>query len=1120
MKGTIRINRYLRGQTLVIALIILFVLLIIGFVFLGILNRNILQANTAQQRTLAADLADAGIRYCQEQLLNNPKGADWRPAPTLPLVIEDGSNPPNVYSYPTLPPPNSKALYAIDPDEYWTRPGALRVGGGSPPSAQYYLQGTNQYDMGGPDGLGPFSRIQFKNGRALIRIRYAPTDLDITAGFGSNTDAYYGPLRQPGLAHNYLIIESVGRPGLLNPNDPTSVPTLLNVPDSSPYVNSYNNAVMYQQFPSQLALQGAVSVWAQVDNQFVQSRKLMALASIGIIDHALFVTNKENSVNTIPIGYPTDLGVASIGPTGGAVQPPTPQMVIGTPATGTTNGELVSALNPPILNPSPYPNFPGGGSIYVNGNATFYGNIVANVNQVLGDAILVAGNITGAVDLSGVNPASITFNVYQGQATAPTTTYTLQDGGTSPAVVGPVSSNGTISPSGAGFTTLNLLYRDGSQSLDNNLQPRAVTPKQPPSILHVDPDTGFNRYVTLTRDSGVVGSAGNSGQYGHGSGVYVNNSADQQIQNDSNGHMSAGASDAMFYDFLNPNNNQPGSAWQGLYYVPPGAYLQLEPDGFFISLDGAAQGQQTWKDSLGNDSGLSQLRFRIGTVNNVPYIVDTLTPNVDINAQYSTINFATYGRPFNGVLLFEGNVRVRGSIPTFSPLTVVSMGNIYIEGSITKGIIDTTGTSLAFIPSLPTTGIALLARDYVVLNTTQFFGPGPNPVVEKNSVQNPAGMNPVVLSAAPNSQIGLLTEFNLDPDNSVSGQSNNQSPGFWSMYAGEYQTTPTGQSELSRFIISQTMDDGPNSNAYVSLDIDEGGVGTWNYLFPQPDGSFGAVYQLGEETYQRYSKFETNDFPFLTPTNISTLGTGGSSPLTQARVNYAPNTNADAASPPLYTGLPGVSTPLTLHSPAQTPNGAANDTLIGRFAITPHDVRIEAVMYAEEGSFFIIPGEWFNPQSGDTRANYTTNLARLDQFGNGPDVPFYQEPLDVKITIDGSINENLPPPVSQQVEMDKKWAWIPWMHGASNELIPTVHDYVDATHGVYNGLTYYAPNLFIRYDPNLGTGRIGGYTPSTVSNLNPPLRLNPQDPTQLSMLAPLPCLPVSPTLFYFGEANP
>jgi hypothetical protein len=308
------------------------------------------------------------------------------------------------------------------------------------------------------------------------------------------------------------------------------------------------------------------------------------------------------------------------------------------------------------------------------------------------------------------------------------------------------------------------------------------------------------------------------------------------------------------------------------------------------------------------------------------------------------------------------------------------------------------------------------------------------------------------------------------------------------------------------------MDNGPASLAYVSLDVDPGGVASWNYLFPQPANSataYGPIYELGSESYQVFSKFETNDFPFLTPSNVSSL----------TPPNYAPNTNSSAAA---YGGQPELSTPLVLHSPPITPNGQGNDALIGGFAVTPHDVRIEATIYAQEGSFFVIPGQWFNPNPNDTRANYAaggSELERLEDMGNGPYVPFYQEPLDIKITIDGAISENLPPPLSQQIQADEKWSWIPSLHGSSGEQIPTVHN--DAVDGfdVYNASTpaSYVPNLFITYDPNLGTGRSNGYTPS-ANNL--PLRKNPQDPTGLSMLPPLPCLPVSPTLFYFGEVNP
>ena len=190
-----------KGQTLVIALIVLFVLLLIGFVFLGILNRNIVQSNTSQQRSLAEDLADAGIRYSQDQLQNNPLGADWRPAPTLPLTIENNAVPPHLYSYPSDPPPNNAVLYTTDPDEFWLRPAPLTKGSAAQPFGQPLHVGDAQIDMGGPDGLGPFSRVMFKNGRALVRVRYAPSDVDVTASSIS-----YGPLRHPGVVHNYVII--------------------------------------------------------------------------------------------------------------------------------------------------------------------------------------------------------------------------------------------------------------------------------------------------------------------------------------------------------------------------------------------------------------------------------------------------------------------------------------------------------------------------------------------------------------------------------------------------------------------------------------------------------------------------------------------------------------------------------------------------------------------------------------------------------------------------------------------------------------------------------------------------------------------------------------------------
>jgi len=73
-----------RGQTIIVALIVLGLLLILGLVFLGIINNSIQGSARQQTRSVANDLAEAGVRYAHSQLLRSPEGADWRGATTPP----------------------------------------------------------------------------------------------------------------------------------------------------------------------------------------------------------------------------------------------------------------------------------------------------------------------------------------------------------------------------------------------------------------------------------------------------------------------------------------------------------------------------------------------------------------------------------------------------------------------------------------------------------------------------------------------------------------------------------------------------------------------------------------------------------------------------------------------------------------------------------------------------------------------------------------------------------------------------------------------------------------------------------------------------------------------------
>lgn len=1104
------------GQTLVIALIVLFVLLLIGFVFLGILNRNIVQTAQSRQHTLAEELADAGIRYAREQLVNSPLGADWRPSATTPVAIVDKDG----NQLPSSSQPNTTPWYSRDPDLYWIRPASLKPGTYTSPSTYLLHAGDLEQDMGGPDGLGPFTRINFKTGRALIRVRYAPSDVDVTIaqGSSSNTAGYYnyGPLRQPGKLHNYIIIESVGRPGVLNPSDPTTIPSVGFVPANLPLLSDGPSvvtsdkaygSVAFQYFNSQTDLRTAVSQSSSFDSQIANSRKLLAFASIGIIDDALFVANREHTTKPAEIGIPSELGVTTTDDAGATQISVQPALVLG----GSTFKVPGSTT------------WTGGGSVYVNGDALLYGSLQVSLNSLLGESFNVSGRIVAQNAIAGAGSASVTINEFQGATSSGAVT------------VPNVSSAGY-------FDTLGGFYRDYFPGVDIHGLPRSVAYKPSPDILSVDPNTGYNRYISLTRDSGQIFSTGNSGQYGHGKGVYVGNSADVQSAHDENGRIAAGASDALFYDWLNPNNGLPNSSWQGPFYVPPGAFVQLEPNGFTITLNASGPAdQRTWRTASGADSGLTSLKFRLipnpayGDITTMPpgnwNIVDSLTPGVNIDNTGSSDY--SKGLPFNGVLFFEGNVRVRGVIPDYNPLTLVSMGTIYVEGSITKGVVT---------DHAPRTSLALLARDYVALNTTQFFGPATSTVTEKNSAENPIGVNPVVMTAA-NGEINLITEFLRDPDRAQNSQTPSlQHPQNWPEYAGEYSDPQNpSQSILTRLLLTHAMDDGPAPYAYTSLNINDG----YTIAFPQanPDNSgpysflstdntsSSAVYTLGQDSWQRYSKFETRGFPFLVPQDTTQLtdavpappNTSGLTSGFPPSYDIKDQESGTAAQYPVW---------LWMHSPPVSSTGPANDYLLARAAIIPHDIRIEAVIYAQQGSFFVIPGEWFNPNPNDRRgASYqalgTTDaerqLARTENFGNDPYTPFYQEPLDVKVTIVGSINEDMPAPMSQQTEWLKKWGWIPREHGASGELIPSVHvpsGYDVTSANSANPSTYlYVPNLYIKYDPILGTGRVDGYDPSDL-NSNPPVRVDPNDPAGLAMLPPMPCLPVCPTLFYFGEVNP
>ena len=1071
-----------RGQTLVIAMLVLGVLLVLGLVFISLIGRNIRSTTTLGSRSAANDLAESGIRYAHEQMYRGQLGADWRGLPTTLYAANDTAH--------TNP-------FTRDPDSFYLRP-AARDGSGNPLP---FVAGSSVPDLGGPDGLGPYIRVNFNNGRALVRVRYAPSDANVFAA----TPA--GALRNPGAVRNYLLIESIGRPGKVSLTDPTLQVT--------------PTAIQFDKFASAGDLQNSLAVWRKSEASQTTSRPLRAFASIGLIDTARFVTNVYNVASPARIGIPTDLGATYNNVSVGSLLPLQLGNSLQIPAIGGSLGATTLVT--------------GFGGMQINSDVEFYGLTRLYLNKPLGDGLTVAGTIN-ANSTSQVQILSTDVD-NTGNWAAPLATSLTQ------------GSNPGLDSRSDTFSTLNGLIKDGVVKTDAVGWSRGTGRKVPPSIFATDADTGASRYILQTRDSGTLINGGNAGRFGYGQGIYIDNFGDRQIPVDETARQNVGAQQSLIEEWLNPIPKRSGDRtyWVGPYYIPPGAFIQLNPDGFSISRNGSGPvNERTWKNPDGTNSNASTIRYRVGLVNGQLFLINSITSN-DINN--ASPNFAN-GTPFNGVIYSEGNIRIRGTIPTDVQLSVVSSGSIYIEGSILKGL---TGNGLQVAESLaygaPITrpsksALMLMAKDYVTLNPTMFFGPALSTDLEPDANGVSAnGFWGALVKVGNN--FNFLADMATDP-NGPGAQLLN--PSTWPPYAANYAMAGSPSTKLtSKLLLSHAVAPGAQSPAtFFTMNVNYGafdspGNTVSSYNFPVSMYPFSGnaiytntaasflntastsldIYGLGGESWQQYPKFESVGFDLVRPGEVTTNGTrmiaNGSNGAFSV-FNYGLN---DFTIRPTSVG--GQST---------------NDYVIARTSVMPHNIRIEASMFAEEGCFFVIPGNWANPNPNDRRDAYNNSMStyasgglsaaearnaadrdRFTAFGSSPDTPFYGEPQDIKIDIIGSIAENMPPPMSVQAEWLKKWGWIPQDLAATGLYIPQSHVPAgqtipaDPASPNPNVSTPFVPNLIVSYDPMLATARSTGF-----QNIYDPTTIVRSDEFG-RVLPPMPRLPVSPALAYFGDVQ-
>ena len=480
-----------------------------------------------------------------------------------------------------------------------------------------------------------------------------------------------------------------------------------------------------------------------------------------------------------------------------------------------------------------------------------------------------------------------------------------------------------------------------------------------------------------------------------GKSIYINNTDDVQKESET---IYGGYS--LRTDWLIPGNRFPGSKWVGFNYIPNGVIIELKPEGVQIE----KTDYQVWKDE-----------------NGVPH------------PEWPRVRLLKY--PENGVIFAEGNIRIKGMLPTETQLTVVSNENIYIEGSILKyrpentNILQGVDTETYKIAD-QTSAVSLLARKNVVVNTTMFRTT--DMLLGEESDFGGSGEPPFHFVLNP-----------LDRGN---------------YYQCHFRFGPY-ESEEDLF-------DGTEWNLAIRHSARGGSVNAFLQSFNYYTNRWKAL-DWGEDQY--------SGAPVLTNRikGSSDLGISGSDDFkykSDIYKLYKTDFNSDASKNIQINSDQYLK--ITLGS------GSEGEYILGNVAVNPMDVRIEALIYAQNGSFFVIPGYWYETDNSKINDN-------IWDFG---------KPLDIRVIVDGTVSENVCAQKSDQISWMEKWGTT--YHPDTNK---------DGSPIEGKGSYHCGAGFTMLYDDTVSYPLTG----------KEPIRYD-----EYGRVLPItPCLPVSETLIYKGTAE-
>ena len=684
-------------------------------------------------------------------------------------------------------------------------------------------------------------------------------------------------------------------------------------------------------------------------------RRLTAFQPIGLTDYGLWITNKDQSPEPIVLGANLALS----------------EMEIDGYSSATVGGEQF------------YPIYDG--PLYVNGNLTAGNVLFALTNSENPVVDYTAYKNRFAINRADQITITGKFSALSG----------LQD--PLRVLIG-AKSNASIS----GALTLASLQSNRAlvQIAENNPLLRAI---EAPNLDPADRASGVDRYRALTLGSGRWDDAlgQHTGMLGQGEGLYIYNPEHYQYNGDQ---------DALMKNWLDPQSLQ----WTNGVYHPQRTDLLDAVAGKAAAIELILH---DW--GVADDAGVvTQLPYiELRRYDGLPFVDKDNQPLSDFNREGYYYTFVEY--PRNGVIFAEGNLVVKSAMPdglleatgglpaslamesvggAISPLmngadqlpggwasadeiryyvnrfnrrydlTVVSAGTIYIEGNLlgpaSRRASYRQGTSNAPIisGSVYDSKLALLARDNVVLNPTRMFEVKAREPEDLGSerawrVTHDQALTLQFATASEPEKVQLLLRHAGD---------------------GAQVYTPDQEYAIMRLMLNN-----------VAFRWSPGNLDAEKFYFCSD--LFRQTYFPSVDVNRQWSEAM---FPGLfSVKKVDPL-------LSGQDANF--QVYGDGMRNTVQILLDGASKAHYLLS-------AGKETLGPGFVVRGMNMQVDALVYAQRGHWFVIPGRFQNTDATPLPA------------GTDDAYPRYHEPYDVKIVVNGAIVQNRPAPQYAEEASLRHW---------------------------------------------------------------------------------------------------